>query len=650
MNKNLVVLIPYKGFESILYEIFEEINFHPIVIEGQDLTDKLINELNQLYTNGLYPDVIISRGAIASHISKMFKNTVVVKVEPDYMDIIIAINNAKIHGDKIGIIMLPETILLLKNKINIIKDIMNLKELKLYPFETYAEQGKQVICGKLDQMDVMIGGTAAVDSGLENNMQVEFLGTSKISAVNAINQALSIIDARKKERNQLKNLNLVINCMKEGFMIIKDNRVVLSNSKLKQILCMEPSQIFKNQTNDVNNCITSFINGDIDSKGIVKIGKMNYLMEKLNIENNDFADKIISFHDVTKIQNQEQKIRSELHAKGFVAKYNFNNIVANNKKMKEIINNSIMYATTDANILIFGNSGTGKELFAQSIHNKSNRKNNPFVPINCGAIPENLFESELFGYVEGAFSGAKKGGKIGLLELAHKGTIFLDEVNSLPISLQGKLLRVIQEKELRRIGSESVIAIDIRIISAMNQDVHELIENKKFRVDLYYRLNTLNITLPDLCERKDDILTLANHFIMLYSKKYEINIPYLNNEESKILCEQKWPGNIRELANTIHRYVVLYKKNQSSGLLLNCIESTNCESNNQIINIRNDNSDIIKIHRDKLAAMEKEIILTYLNENKWNRQIVADKLGLCRTTLWRKLKEIEQNELFYETL
>jgi transcriptional regulator with PAS, ATPase and Fis domain len=645
LDKRLVILTPYKGFEVVLDEILEEMNYQPIVIEGQDITIELLNELESQFSDDAYPDVIISRGGVASHISGLYKSTAMVRMEPDYMDVMTAIDKARKYGRKIGIIANPETIYFLKNQRNAIQRIMDLQELRIYPFETIDEIKKQVIYGKMDGMEAMVGGTAALDSGMENDMPVEVIGTSKISAVNAINQAISIINARKKERLQLENLLFVLNFIKEGIMIIKDNRVRLSNTKLQKILRHDPKSTVPTIMGRYMDTIWEFINDADRTKEIINIDKTNYLMEKSRIHNQNFADVIVVFHNVTKIQEQEQKIRSQLHTKGFIAKYAFDDIVGNSQSMESVMEQAIIYAATDANVLISGKSGTGKELLAQSIHNESKRREKPFVAVNCVAIPENLLESELFGYVEGAFSGAKKGGKLGLFELAHEGTLLLDEINSLPIALQGKLLRVIQEKELRRIGSDSVISIDVRIISTTNQNMHTMIENKKFRPDLFYRLNTLNLKVPDLAERKEDILTLANHFCVHYAKKYEMALPTLSQMDKALLDGYGWPGNIRELENVIHRYVILYSQMNSEDLLRNCFEGEEgryARDHQDHEELSHGWKDVLTIARSTLSEMENEIIMTVLDENKWNREITAEKLGLCRTTLWRKIKQIEE--------
>ena len=228
------------------------------------------------------------------------------------------------------------------------------------------------------------------------------------------------------------------------------------------------------------------------------------------------------------------------------ARFHFRNIIGSSEIMKNKIEIAKRMAATDASVLITGESGTGKEVFAQSIHNSSGRKDYNFVAINCAAIPENLFESELFGYDEGAFSGAKKNGKAGYFELAHKGTLFLDEIGEMPLLLQGKLLRAIEERRIARVGSSKLIDVDVRIIAATNQDLEDLVLEKKFRSDLYFRLNVLPLIIPPLRDRKEDILE-----IMYYLRDMDGGEWELEETAESFLKEYSWPGNIRELRNVV---------------------------------------------------------------------------------------------------
>ena len=241
--------------------------------------------------------------------------------------------------------------------------------------------------------------------------------------------------------------------------------------------------------------------------------------------------------------------------KGHVAKYNFDDIIGDSPQIAKIKDIAKKMSKTNAAVLITGESGTGKELFAHSIHNYSERKDSPFVAINCAAIPENLLESELFGYEEGAFTGAKKGGKIGLFEFAHMGTLFLDEIEGMSPLLQIKLLRVIQEKEIMKIGGDKVIKIDVRLIAATNENLKSLMKEGKFRKDLYYRINTLPIMIPPLRERKEDISLLMNKFIKETGGEFRFS-----KQAKEAFDFYNWEGNIREMKNYAEFFSYLDKE------------------------------------------------------------------------------------------
>ncbi len=303
----------------------------------------------------------------------------------------------------------------------------------------------------------------------------------------------------------------------------------------------------------------------------------------------------------------------------------FPEIIGKSKTMQEIFYIMQMVSESNANVLITGESGTGKELVAKAIHKNSHRKLNPFVIVDCTTIPENLLESELFGHEKGAFTGAVDK-KIGLLEMANGGTVFLDEIGELPMALQKKLLRFLQEKELQRIGSLQRVKIDVRVISATNRNLEKAIQEGSFREDLYWRLNVVRINLPPLRERKEDIPLLVNHFVSKFSKENNKPIPQLEPEVMEALMNYDWPGNIRELANVIERAIVL----SPSGLV----------SMKHLPRRIQEKSgwNIIKENTLNLHEVEKSLILRALNKTGWNQTKAAEILGISRKQLRTKMK------------
>lgn len=336
--------------------------------------------------------------------------------------------------------------------------------------------------------------------------------------------------------------------------------------------------------------------------------------------------------------NKELKMYKKELAKFNTAKYNIKHIIGDSPGIVHCKKQLQKFANVNLNVLITGESGVGKELFAQALHNLSNRQDQPFVSINCSAIPENLLESELFGYEEGSFTGGKKGGHFGKFELANGGTIFLDEIGDMPHYMQVKLLRVLQEKEITKIGGKNPIPIDVRVLCATHKDLSVMIKEGTFREDLYYRLNVLTIEVPPLRTRREDIPLLVNTFLNLFWKQSGF-YRKMSKQAMDILVDYEFPGNIRELKNIIDKMCV---NSDEAEISLNDIPQ-------YILN--NSLKDNIKSTRlglnEFLQSVEKDMIKNALEESKFNKSIAAKKLNIPRVTLYRKMKEygLEDNNL-----
>lgn len=313
------------------------------------------------------------------------------------------------------------------------------------------------------------------------------------------------------------------------------------------------------------------------------------------------------------------------------SRYTFNSIITQNPKMEYLKKLGRTAARSNSTVLILGESGTGKELFAQAIHKASYRKFGPFIPINCAAIPKELLESELFGYEAGAFTGARKEGKPGKFELANGGTIFLDEIGDMPLEMQVKLLRVLEEKEFERVGGNKKITLDARIIAATNEKIEEAVEKGKFREDLYYRLNVINIDIPPLRDRKEDIPLLCDHLIEYLSKELNTDKKKIDERTMEILMEYHWPGNVRELRNVLERAITL----SSQKLILpNHLPERLVKNKMEI----KDGERVYPL-KEVVAEAEKEAIIAALNQAKGNKTLAAESLGIHRTALYRKMEK-----------
>jgi len=303
-------------------------------------------------------------------------------------------------------------------------------------------------------------------------------------------------------------------------------------------------------------------------------------------------------------------------------RYRFENIIAKSPKMQRVIEVIKVVSKSNATVLITGDTGTGKELVARAIHSQSYRKDKPFVAVSCAALPESLLESELFGHEKGAFTGAHAQRR-GKFEIANRGTIFLDEIGDMSANIQVHLLRVLEEKEFTRVGGNELIKVDVRVISATNKDMKEAIANRQFREDLYYRLNVVNIELPPLRERKEDIPLLAQHFLKKFSVENQKGITDFSPEATDFLLKYEWPGNVRELENAIERAVILTKNS--------CIEVADLPQESLTM------THSASSGKD-LGEVERNHILNILNETGGNYSEAARILGISRMTLYNKIR------------
>lgn len=312
------------------------------------------------------------------------------------------------------------------------------------------------------------------------------------------------------------------------------------------------------------------------------------------------------------------------------AKYTWENILGNSEKMVQAIYMGRRASQTKSNVLLLGESGTGKELFAHAIHHSSNRKHERFIKVNCAAIPAELLESELFGYVEGAFTGAKKEGKLGKFELANGGSIFLDEIGDMPLSMQAKLLRVLQEKEIERVGGTHTTPVDIRVIAATNKNLEEMVENGTFREDLFYRLNVMSIEIPPLREREDDIVILIQRLLQKLSDQLGVYVGNVSENAMVHLTKYHWPGNVRELENVLERAINLTDTETIHSVHLP-YNLTKSKKNSKLGKDRT--------LKNIIEETEKEIIKNCLEETNYNKVRVAKLLNISRSSLYDKLEK-----------
>lgn len=580
-------------------------------------------------------DAIISRGGTAEYIREVV-DIPVVSVPITSFDAIRAIHAVKDRVKEIAFFNYRKTMY----GIGDIEKIFNIT-IHEYTFGCEQDIRYGLEDAKRKGVKLAIGGIIVKRLSPEYGLEGRLIECGEEAVYLSIREAVHLAEVRRMERSRTARINGVLDSITEGIIVTDEqNQVVIYNPAAEKLFKIPSSQVLGESVEAVipnTRMHTVFKTGEPELAVLQKIHEGNIATNRIPLVLDGKRIGVVStFEDVTKIQQLEQLIRKQMHAKGCVAKNSFHDITTANTAVGEAKELAALYAGSDAAVLIEGESGTGKELFAQSIHNGSKRAARPFVAVNCAAIPEQLLESELFGYEGGAFTGARKEGKQGLFELAHNGTIFLDEIGEIPPLLQARLLRVLQEKEIMRVGGDRIIPVDIRIISATNKNLEKKIAQGEFRDDLYYRLNVLNLKIPPLRERAEDILLLAK--IFLAKKGAAIHLDECSHDLRYMLLNYNWPGNIRELQNVMERLALLagqpkgelhWERRLHKVMLLPGAADT-------AMTVR---VDVGKGLKHAMEKVEKTIIEKMLEKYDQNQETVAKLLGIGRTTLWRKNKE-----------
>jgi len=569
-------------------------------------------------------EVLISRGGTAEILDREIKSTPIVELPVSPYVLLKAIHQAKTYGNHITVIGFDSVI-------QGVEQLSPILDVSITAYRIANElEGKVYVKRALEnnqKVDVLLGGAVAENLAKELGIPTVLLETGELDIEKSIREAHRIIELRNQERQKAKEFQAILNYINQGVIAVnRRSEITIFNPAASKITGISQANILGKRIDHVfpGSRIPKALEKNTAELGqLDKIGVAMTLANRIPIMvKGHTVGAVETFEDVSIIQEYEQKIRFNLLKKGHVAKYTLADIIGESRALKQSKMLARKYATADATVLITGESGTGKEMFAQSIHNLNRRKNGPFVAVNCATIPENLLESELFGYEEGAFTGARKKGKAGLFTVAHKGTIFLDEITEISLRLQARLLRVIQEKEVIPLGSEKIIPIDIRIIAATNKDLTVEAKNGNFRRDLYFRLNILNLKIPPLIARNGDLRLLAEHFTKIYSEKLGKNLT-LNEKAVSLLENYNWPGNIRELENVIERLCVISESKISEQDIRGIIDEFSMQEG------RSDSSI--------LQITQAHILKTLVSCNN-NRSLTARQLGISRSSLWRRLK------------
>ena len=618
MDNSIAIIVSNKKISETCEMVVKNLGYdYPVYHSSTSDALKLAEELVENGTK-----IILSMGYTANYI-KRIKKVLVLELQYTGLEFIEAIKKGFVYSDKIAVIGSQSLTYLMLKAINSLEKpvkVFNIKE-----DEPIEEQAKKIL-----EMgyEVIISGSPSVDIANEN----EKIGITpdieekmvKVT-LNSARYILKLLNETKKESHTLQT---ILNCTSEG--IIGTNRndnITFINPTAEKLLPISMKKAINKNIEEIfkENNIVNVLNSEFNEKD--NCNKKNFVINKepITVDGN-VNGAVYTLKKVTEIQLIEQKIRKKILLKGHYAKKTFNDIIGDSVKIKKAKKTALKYSKYDSTVLITGETGTGKEIFAQSIHNASRRNKGPFVAVNCAALPANLLESELFGYVSGAFTGARQNGKIGMFEMAHNGTIFLDEISEIPIDMQARLLRVLQEHEIVKIGDDKVIPVDVRVIAATNKNLLNLVGNGKFRDDLYYRLCVLELNVPPLRERKEDISELSKSIINKNNIKLKMKIKGLSKKLEKAFISFEWKGNVRQLENLIEKLMVLSDSEYLDIMLLE-------ETVPYLLD------DVQKSNSNSLEYTEKKKIDEVLVQTNGNKKEAAKILGISKSTLWRKLNK-----------
>jgi PAS domain S-box-containing protein len=649
-NNNMATPITFVAPNSKLGELFLDVsrsfNKEISVIIG-DLQDG-VQLAQKLIDDGV--DVIISRGGTALAIKEQLPDFPVVEVQVTAFDLLRAIQEGMKYTNRLVIAGFRQFTEGLEHW----AEMLGI-ELKIITLDRRTSRQPESVSTGIEDFkrrgfSCLIGDTISVKMANRYGYRTVLIRSGKEALIQAIQEAERIELVRRMEIDRIQRIKCITDSAYEGIVSIDQEGIVrIFNPSAEKLLGLPAYEIIGKPIlevlpgMDLLGCLNS---GERELGKVMKVldHQIAVNMVPVRVEG-EVTGVIATVQEVTGLIDIEQKIRRNLSARGLVADNHFKDILGDSSAIRRIKDEARIYAGVDSPIFIYGETGTGKELFAQAIHNASPRKLKPFVAFNCAALPEQLLESELFGYAEGAFTGASKGGKAGLFEQAHGGTIFLDEIGEISPGTQIRLLRVLEDKRIRRIGDDKVTPVDVRIIVATNEDLRKLVEEKKFRQDLFFRFNVLSLHLPPLRDRLEDIPVLIEFFQRKYNHRFGKMVKNIASEALAELGRYAWPGNVRQLENIIERLIIRSRRNTVSLSSVKEVLRGEPHFSEQHASIYNPegqilNNGVISLPLGiRLSEMEKIIISRALDTVGGNKQEAAAQLGIGRTTLWRKLKQ-----------
>ena len=621
----LVFFAPYPNILPVIQRVISE---RP---ESKDIQYQVVQDYYNNKLEHVDGDVIIARGFTAHTLKR--RKIPCVELKTTGYDVLAAVKTCLNQWDVKRIAVV--------GAFNMVYGAEQVNQ--VYPglrVSCYAEDDEimlktAVLRAKEDGNQVIVGGYSTVELAKQCDVPAVMIRSGREAVNQAITEALALAAVTVYEREKRDEIASIMNYSFQGIISVnRKGMITLANSccysymkeRKEPLTGADIREVFPGiRIEEVIHQKKKILSEVCDCSG--RPVRVNCV--PVSGESQDFG-AVITFQGTEQIQAEEGKLRKRIYSTGFTAKYDFTHILYKSSVMEKLIQTAEKYSYADSNILIHGETGTGKELFAQSIHNSSPRRKYPFVAINCAALPENLLESELFGYVEGAFTGAARGGKMGFFEIAHRGTIFLDEIGDISPKLQSRLLRVLQEREIVRLGNDTVIPIDVRVICATNRNLRQEVEQGNFRRDLLYRLDVLELHIPPLRERRQDIPYLVRKMTGFEHERTGCVLEKISEEGMELLKRHDWPGNVREIRNFCERICILCERPVAGDV----------EVRQALPGIPVKEDAAGMMHKDTgLAGAERQALVEALERFGYNRARTAAYLEIDKSTLWRKMKK-----------
>lgn len=660
------IRIAVMGYKTMA-DLFRKMKLPPDLVGKASLTvyDALFEEAAKIairLESEDAVDVFLSGSGNASFI-RPHLHTPVVNISISAFDLMSAIRKASEHGGPVAVISFREPVEGLADVLDVLKP-----EVLLVTYDGYEDLWNKMAGLKRQGCRSVVGASLVCEIAGYHGLESAIVYSSESLRL-AVRHAYEVGESRRAERVRAERFRTIINHAYGGIMATDSRGVIVEfNPAAERIMGVSAKKVLGKRASDVipNSRMDEVLaSGQAELNQLQDLGDIRIITNRVPIVYGQQIEGVVAtFQDVGYIETATEAIRRSQYRKGFRARVQFKDIVNGSPRMGEVLDRAARFARSDLAVLISGESGVGKELIAQSVHNESPRRAGPFVAVNCAALTESLLESELFGYEEGSFTGARRGGKEGLFELAHRGTIFLDEIGEITPPLQARLLRVLQEKEILRVGGTRIIPVDVRVVASTNKNLWQLVQEGRFRDDLYYRLNVLSLNIPPLRERPEDICPLVKSFL---SKSSDVSSSLLEAKNLEAICEglwsYDWPGNVRELENFIDRLVVLLEgrapcpstlrrqveelihaslaeRHSGAGLAVGPGAQSSRDGRdgrNGVDGLASGNAANGVEH--EIRRLRERQVLEALRRAGGNKSQAARDLGISRSTLWRWLKD-----------